>query len=85
MPILGSGGLPALDVHPIQTLACGSDSRNKTKIVLLIVLACVINGDSLTNVLQQATWLVVSITVLIIVQVVAGHLRWAPAKPPCRI
>ncbi|MFF0833771.1 hypothetical protein ACFYWF_12465 [Streptomyces sp. NPDC003344] len=63
-----------LDNHRLQTLACGSDSRNKTKIVLAVILACVINGDSLTSVLQQATWLVVSITVLILIQVVVSYL-----------
>lgn len=80
MPIPGSGGLPALDIHPLQTLACGTDSRNKTKIVLAVILACVINGDSLTSVLQQATWLVVSITVLILVQVIVGYLPWRRVK-----
>ena len=74
MPILGRDGLSALDIHPLQTLACGSDSRNKTKIVLAVILACVINGDSLTSVLQQATGLVVSIIVLILVRVVASYL-----------
>ncbi|UFR03189.1 hypothetical protein KBP30_19265 [Streptomyces sp. Go40/10] len=74
MPIPASGGLPTLDIHRLQTLACRTDSRNKTKIGLAVILACVLNGDSLTSVLQQATWLVVSITVLILVQVVVGYL-----------
>ncbi|MFR0353175.1 hypothetical protein [Streptomyces sediminimaris] len=75
MPIPANGGLSALDIHRLQTLACGTDSRNKTKIVLAVILACVVNGDSLTSLLQQATWLVASITVLILVQVVMGHLN----------
>ncbi|MEU5793357.1 hypothetical protein ABZ800_07455 [Streptomyces sp. NPDC047813] len=80
MPSPGNGGLPARGIHPLQTFACGTDSRNKTKIVLAVILACIINGDSLTSVLQQATWLVVSITVLILVQVIVGYLPWRRVK-----
>ncbi|WP_427165792.1 hypothetical protein ACQF4J_14830 [Streptomyces sp. C1-1] len=35
-------------------------------------MACVINGDTVSGVLRQATWLVVEVIVLIVVQAIAG-------------
>ncbi|MEU1406901.1 hypothetical protein ABZ471_31930 [Streptomyces sp. NPDC005728] len=43
-------------------------------ITLAGALACVVNGDTMTSVLRQATWLVVAITVLVLVQLVAACL-----------
>ncbi|WP_405466129.1 hypothetical protein OG783_23720 [Streptomyces jietaisiensis] len=84
MPIPGNGGLPTLGIHPLQTLARGTDSRNTTKIIALVILVCVINGDSLTSILQQATWLVVSVIALVCVQAIVGYLSWRPVKVTCR-
>ncbi|MFI2225538.1 hypothetical protein [Streptomyces fradiae] len=70
MPIPGFGGLPALDTHLLDTLARGTDSCKKIMLPLAVVMACVINGDTVTGVLRQATWLVVAVIVLIIVQAV---------------
>ncbi|MER5463449.1 hypothetical protein ABT010_22750 [Streptomyces sp. NPDC002668] len=39
-------------------------------ITLALIVGCVINGDTLTGVLRQATWLVVAIIALVGVQVV---------------
>ncbi|WP_239008836.1 hypothetical protein [Streptomyces sp. S8] len=38
-----------------------------------------INGDSVTGILRQATWLVVTLVVLIIVQIVQSRIAWSPA------
>jgi VIT1/CCC1 family predicted Fe2+/Mn2+ transporter len=50
-------------------------------IITGVVLACVINGDTMSGVLRQATWLVLAITVLIVVQAVALNLPRRPVKP----
>ncbi|MGW6290980.1 hypothetical protein [Streptomyces sp. NPDC055107] len=65
------GGLSVLDAHLFATLARETDSRKKAMIPLAVLAACVINGDTVTGVLQQATWLVV---VLIAVQAITAHL-----------
>ncbi|MCX5049543.1 hypothetical protein [Streptomyces sp. NBC_00474] len=59
-----------MDTRLLQTVARGTDS-GKAMIATATALACVINGDTMTDVLRQATWLILAITVLIIVQVVA--------------
>jgi len=48
---------------------------------LAAVMACVINGDTMTGVLRQATWLVVAVTVLIVVETIAMRLPQQPVKP----
>ncbi|MEV5940346.1 hypothetical protein [Streptomyces sp. NPDC051994] len=53
-----------------RTLAYGTDSRNIYLIFPAILLACVINGETLTGILAQATWLTVALIVLVIVQVI---------------
>ncbi|MEV5280708.1 hypothetical protein [Streptomyces sp. NPDC052811] len=53
-----------------RTLAYGTDSRNIYLIFPAIFLACVINGETLTGILAQATWLTVAVIVLVIVQVI---------------
>ncbi|MEU4150755.1 hypothetical protein [Streptomyces sp. NPDC026659] len=62
--------------HLLQTVARGTDGRNKAVITataaLGCVISCVMNGDTMTNILYQGTWLVVAITVLIIVRAVAA-------------
>ncbi|MEU6006327.1 hypothetical protein [Streptomyces sp. NPDC047453] len=81
MPIPGLGGLSALDTHLLATLARGTDSRKKITLPLAVVMACVINGDTTTGVLRQATWLVVAVVVLIVVQAIALHLPQLRFKP----
>ncbi|MFI1564560.1 hypothetical protein ACH4ZX_16160 [Streptomyces sp. NPDC020490] len=81
MPILGLGGLSMLDTHLLATLARGTDSRKKIMILLATVMACVINGDTMTGVLRQATWLVVAVIVLIVVQAIAMRLPQSRVKP----
>jgi hypothetical protein len=81
MSIQGFGGLSVLDVHPLQTAVCGTGSRHKTVITLAGVLACVVNGDTMTSVLHEAAWLVVAVTILVLVQLVAACLPGKAAKP----
>ncbi|WP_381552882.1 hypothetical protein [Streptomyces eurythermus] len=50
-------------------------------IALAVVLACVINGDTMTGVLRQVTWLVVAVIVLITVQAIATRLPQSRVKP----
>ncbi|MFG2028142.1 hypothetical protein [Streptomyces sp. NPDC048825] len=80
MPIPGLGGLSVLDTHLLATLARGTDSRKKIMLSLAVVAACVINGDTMTGVLRQATWLIVAVVVLIVVQAIAVHLPQSRAK-----
>ncbi|MER5226847.1 hypothetical protein [Streptomyces flaveus] len=80
MPIPGLGGLSVLDTHLLATLARGTDSRKKIMLSLAVVAACVINGDTMTGVLRQATWLVVAVIVLIVVQTIAMHLSQPRVK-----
>jgi hypothetical protein len=58
-----------------RTLAHGSGSRNRDLILLGVTLSCVINGDTVSAILRQATWLVVALIVLIVVQVWDGRQR----------
>ncbi|MFF7394557.1 hypothetical protein ACFZAE_39860 [Streptomyces scabiei] len=81
MPILGLGGLSVLDTHLLATFARGTDSRKKIMLALAVVAACVINGDTMTGVLRQATWLVVAVVVLIVVQAIALRLPQARVNP----
>ncbi|MFD5446942.1 hypothetical protein [Streptomyces sp. NPDC127100] len=53
------------------TVPQGTRARNLVVLGALIA-GCVINGDTLTGVLRQATWLVVTVIVLIIVRAVEG-------------
>ncbi|MFJ4748366.1 hypothetical protein [Streptomyces albogriseolus] len=63
------GGMPVVNSRLVQTVARSTDSRNNTMIILAVGLACVVNGDTVSGILRQATWLVVAVTILIIVQV----------------
>ncbi|MER7851665.1 hypothetical protein ABTZ98_03820 [Streptomyces bacillaris] len=47
--------------------------------MLGVILSCVINGDSVTGILRQATWLVATLVVLIIVQIVQSRVAWSSA------
>ncbi|MDI5906709.1 MULTISPECIES: hypothetical protein [Streptomyces] len=58
-----------------RTVAHGSGSRNRDLILLGVILSCVINGDTVSAILRQATWLVVALIVLIVVQVWDGRRR----------
>ncbi|MCH0562950.1 hypothetical protein I3F54_06990 [Streptomyces sp. MUM 2J] len=74
MPIPGPGGLSVLDTHLLQTVACGTHSRKKIMISLAVVMACVINADAVTTLLRQATWLMVTVIILIVVQAITTRL-----------
>jgi hypothetical protein len=63
-----------------RTLAYGSIGRNTQSIMLLVVLGCVINADSVTAALMQGTWLVVFLIILVVVRmcetVLHRHLQY---------
>jgi hypothetical protein len=76
MNTLDLGG-QSMDGHLLRTVAWRSDSRKRQTIMMGLGLSCVINGGSLTDVLDQATRLTVAITVLIIVWAVLPKWgRW---------
>ncbi|WP_329397993.1 hypothetical protein OHA45_27610 [Streptomyces lydicus] len=81
MPILGFGGLSVLDAHLLDTVARGLRSIKKIMIPLTVVVACVLNADAVTNLVRQATWLVVAVIVLIVVQAIADRLPQPRVKP----
>ncbi len=58
-----------------RTFAHGTDSRNHYLILLGVILSCVINGDTMSAILRQATWLVVAVIVLVVLQILNGWLR----------
>ncbi|MBM4820680.1 MULTISPECIES: hypothetical protein [Streptomyces] len=74
MPFPALGGVPLPDTHLLRTVARTTDSRKESMIAAAVVLACVINGDTMTGALRQATWLVVAIIILITVQLIASYL-----------
>ncbi|MEU9476530.1 hypothetical protein [Streptomyces sp. NPDC048191] len=82
MSIQGFAGLSVLDVHPLKVAPCGAEDRPKAVITLAGALACVVNGDTMTGVLHEASWLVVAITVLVLVQLVAARLPGRAAESP---
>ncbi|WP_240117744.1 hypothetical protein [Streptomyces sp. MUM 2J] len=43
-------------------------------ISLAVVMACVINADAVTTLLRQATWLMVTVIILIVVQAITTRL-----------
>jgi hypothetical protein len=51
-----------------RTIAYATDSRNSWMILVGVVLSCVISGDTVTGILRQATWLVVAVIVLVVVE-----------------
>ncbi|MFE0414280.1 hypothetical protein ACWF8U_12345 [Streptomyces olivaceus] len=62
-----------------RTLAYGTDSRNSYLIFIATCVACVINGETLTGILAQATWLITAVIILVIVQGVDRLVSgWAP-------
>jgi hypothetical protein len=81
MPFPALGGSPLLDNHLLQTLARATGSGKETMIVIGVMLACVINGDTVSGVLRQATWLVIAIIVLTVVQAVALNPPRSSVKP----
>ncbi|MFI9241874.1 hypothetical protein ACIGXF_04630 [Streptomyces sp. NPDC053086] len=81
MPILGFGGLSVLDTHLLDTVARGRHSFKKIMIPLAVVVACVINADAVTALVRQATWLVVALIVLIVVQAIAARFPQSRVKP----
>ncbi|MFH9858637.1 hypothetical protein [Streptomyces sp. NPDC017202] len=62
----------------LRTFAHGTDSRNSQLILLAAVLGCVINGDTVTGILRQATWLVVALIILIILRTVETRIAAVP-------
>jgi hypothetical protein len=81
MPFPALGGAPLPDNHLIRTLARATDSGKEPMIAMAVVLACVINGDTMTGVLRQATWLVVAVIVLTVLQMITTHLPRPRVKP----
>ncbi|MFC8659493.1 hypothetical protein ACFUCT_30415 [Streptomyces parvus] len=67
------GGTALVHTHLLRTVARCTDSRKEPLFAVALILACVVNGDSLTSVLRQATWFVVALIVLIIVQVIVNR------------
>ncbi|MFI7137557.1 hypothetical protein ACIBQ5_07255 [Streptomyces massasporeus] len=81
MPFPVLGGVPLPDNHLLRTVACTTDSRKEFMIIATVLLACVINGDTVTGVLRQATWLTITVIVLVVVQAIAAHLPRSRVKP----
>ncbi|MFD8394038.1 hypothetical protein ACFV2N_33725 [Streptomyces sp. NPDC059680] len=81
MPFPALGGAPLPDNHLVRTLARTTDSGKEPVIVMATLLACVINGDTMTGLLRQTTWLVVAVTILIIVQTITARLPQPRVKP----
>ncbi|GGV49880.1 hypothetical protein GCM10010277_44240 [Streptomyces longisporoflavus] len=75
MPFPALGGFPLPGNHPLGTFARSTDSRNDSLIILGVVLACVINGDTVSSILEQSTRLAVVVCVLIIVRALAPTLE----------
>lgn len=65
-----------------RTVAYSTDSRNSQLISLAVVLGCVINGDTLTGILRQATWLVVALIILIVLRAVEDRYPCAVSRQP---
>jgi hypothetical protein len=65
----------------LRTLAQGKIGCNKEMILLWLVLGCVINGDTLSGVLRQATWLVVAVIVMTTLDIAQGLI----SAPKCVI
>jgi hypothetical protein len=57
-----------------RTLAQTIDEGNRNVILLGVILSCVINGDTVSGILRQGTWLVVAVIILVVVQAVHGWL-----------
>ncbi|MET7929621.1 hypothetical protein ABZT43_37855 [Streptomyces sp. NPDC005349] len=53
------------------TVPQGTQARNAV-VAGALTTACVINGDTVTGVLHQATWLILAVTLLIVVRVIEG-------------
>ncbi|KAB2977177.1 hypothetical protein F8R89_17525 [Streptomyces sp. SS1-1] len=63
-----------------RTFAYGTDSRNSYLIFIATCVACVINGETLTGILAQATWLVTAVIILVVVQRVDRLVSgWTPS------
>ncbi|EMF22937.1 hypothetical protein H114_30050 [Streptomyces gancidicus BKS 13-15] len=58
-----------------RTFAYSTDSRNSQLILLGVIMSCVINGDTVTGILRQATWLVVTLIILVILRAVENRFR----------
>ncbi|MEV6141934.1 hypothetical protein [Streptomyces sp. NPDC051992] len=75
MPISAlSALLPNGRGRTLRTVAQSAGSRNLL-ILLGAVASCVVNGDTVTAILKQSTWLVVVVTVLIAVRTVETLVR----------
>jgi hypothetical protein len=81
MPFPALGGVPLWDNHLFRTLASATDSGKEPMMIMVALLACVINGDTVTGVLRQATWLVIAVIVLRLVQLIAPHVPQPRVKP----
>lgn len=58
----------------LRTVAHRTDRRNSRLILLALLLSCVINGETVTGALKQATWLVVAVIILVVVGLVETFL-----------
>ncbi|KAF0650970.1 MULTISPECIES: hypothetical protein [Streptomyces] len=81
MPFPALGGVPLSDNHLLRTLASATDSGKESLLIMGVLLACVINGDTVTGVLRQATWLVIVVIVLQVVQLLQVRLPRPRVKP----
>ncbi|MFZ4281379.1 hypothetical protein [Streptomyces rhizosphaericola] len=66
--------LPEASGRTLRTVAQSGVSRNLL-ILLVAVAGCVINGDTATSILRQATWLVVVLIILAVIRIVETMVR----------
>lgn len=71
MPYPGLDGQPMTGIRIARTLASSTDSGKNSMIATALILACVINGETLSKDLEQATRLTVAVIILIIVRTLA--------------
>nr|WP_037829679.1 hypothetical protein [Streptomyces sp. NRRL S-325] len=58
----------------LRTVAQSGVSRNLL-ILLGAVAGCVINGDTVTSILRQGTWLVVVLIILTVIRIIETRVR----------
>lgn len=75
MPISAlSALLPSRRGRTLRTVAQSAGSRNLL-IFLGTVAGCVVNGDTVTAILKQSTWLIIMVTILVVVRTVEALVR----------
>jgi len=63
-----------------RTFAYSTGSRNSQLILGAAVLGCVINGDTVTGILRQGSWLVVVLIVLTVLRTVEALVVMRPTR-----